>query len=134
MKLTQAAAERAMKFQEVMLRTMSGEISWQAAAEILGITPRSVLRWRRRYERYGYDGLLDRRRRTHSSRAAPFQEVQRIPRLYRERFQGFNARHFHQIARREHGIKLSYSFVKRVLQEAGLITKASRPGTTSTTA
>lgn len=123
MKLSQAAVERAMKFQEVMLRAMSGEISWQVAAEIVGITPRSLLRWRRRYEKYGWDGLLDRRRRTPSSRAAPFQEVQRILRLYRERFRGFNARHFHQIARREHGVKLSYSFVKRALQEAGLIPK-----------
>jgi transposase len=123
MKLSQAAVERAMKFQEVMLRAMSGEISWPAAAEIVGITPRSLLRWRRRYEKYGYDGLLDRRRRTPSSRAAPFQEVQRILRLYRERFVGFNGRHFHQIARREHGVKLSYSFVKRALQEAGLLPK-----------
>ena len=123
MRWSQAAVERAMKFQEVMLRAMSGAISWQAAAEIVGITPRSVLRWRRRYEQYGWDGLLDRRRRTPSSRAAPFQEVQRILRLYRERFVGFNGRHFHQIARREHGVTLSYTFVKRLLQEAGLLRK-----------
>ena len=123
MRWSQSAVERAMKFQEVMLRAMSGEISWQAAAEIVGITPRSVLRWRRRYEQYGWDGLLDRRRRTPSSRAAPFQEVQRILRLYRERFVGFNGRHFHQIARREHGVTLSYTFVKRLLQEAGLLRK-----------
>jgi transposase len=128
MRWTQAAVERAMKFQEVMLRAMSGAISWQAAAEIAGITPRSVLRWRRRYEQYGWDGLLDRRRRTPSTRAAPFQEVERILRLYRERYKGFNGRHFHQIARREHGVKLSYSFVKRVLQEAGLLPKCRARG------
>jgi transposase len=80
-------------------------------------------RWKNRYESYGYDGLLDRRRRKPSSRAAPFQEVQRILRLYRERYKGFNGRHFHQIARREHGVSLSYSFVKKALQEAGLLPK-----------
>lgn len=28
------------------------------AAEIIGCTDRTVLRWRARYEAYGYDGLL----------------------------------------------------------------------------
>jgi hypothetical protein len=37
---TQAARERAMKVQEVMLQAMSKKISWWQAAEILGITDR----------------------------------------------------------------------------------------------
>ena len=44
-------------------------------------------------------------------------------RLYREQYVGFNVRHFHQIARREHGVTLSYSFVKQALQAAGLVKK-----------
>jgi len=47
-------------------------------------------------------------------------------RLYRERYAGFNVRHFHQIARREHGVLVSYSFVKQVLQAARLV-KTHRP-------
>lgn len=123
MDFSREAWERAMKVQEVFLQAMSGAISWWKAAEIIGVTPRSMRRWRTRYERYGYDGLLDRRRRKPSSRAAPFEEVQRILRLYREKYRGFNGRHFHQIARREHGVTLSYSYVKKVLQEAGLLPK-----------
>jgi hypothetical protein len=76
MDFTRAAWERAMKVQEIFLQAMSGAISWLQAAEIIGVTPRSMRRWRNRYESYGYDGLLDRRRRKPSSRAAPFQEVQ----------------------------------------------------------
>jgi len=38
--------------------------------------------------------------------------VQRVLRLYAERYHGFNVRHFYQIVRREHGVTLSYSFVK----------------------
>ena len=53
-------------------------------------------------------------------------EVERILRVYRERYQGFNGRHFYQIARREHGVRLGYTFVKRLLQQAGLLAK-SRP-------
>ena len=117
------AVRRAMTIREVMLRAMSGEYSWYRAAEILGMDVRSLRRWRRRFERYGYDGLLDRRQGTPSPRRAPLAEVERVLRLYRERYAGFNGRHFHEIARREHGVQLSYSFVKKALQGAGLLKK-----------
>jgi transposase len=118
-----AAWERAMKLQEVMLRALSGEIHWFRAAEILGMDPRSLRRWRERYERVGYDGLLDRRTGRPSPRRVGLADVERILRLYRERFTGFNVRHFHQIVRREHGVMLSYTYVKQALQTAGLIRK-----------
>jgi transposase len=123
-----SAWERAMKVQEVITRAMSGTISWLQAAEIIGISPRSMRRWRMQYEKRGYDGLLDRRRGTPSPRAAPFEEVQRVLQLYREKYQGFNGRHFHEIARREHGVKLSYSYVKKALQTAGLLKKKRARG------
>ena len=47
---TDAAQERAMKFQEVIVQAMSGKISWWQAAEILGVTARTVRRWRVRYQ------------------------------------------------------------------------------------
>jgi len=56
-----------------------------------------------------------------SPRRAPVAEVERILRLYRERYPGFNGRHFYQIARREHAVSLSYTFVKGLLQHAGLL-------------
>ncbi len=115
------ALERAMKIQEVILRAMSGAVTWLQAADILGMDPRSLRRWRERYRRDGYNGLLDRRRGRPSPRRAPFVEVERILRLYRERYRGFNVRHFHQLTRRDHGVRLSYSFVKLALQTAGLV-------------
>src|SRR2546427_2282645 len=116
-----AALERAMTIREVMLRAMSGAINWMQAAEIIGCTDRTVRRWRARYEHAGYDGLLDRRRGRPSPRKAPLAEVQRILRLYRERYAGFNGRHFYQIAQREHRVQLSYTYVKMALQQAGLL-------------
>ena len=41
-----AAVERAMKIQEVIMRALSGAISWLQAADILGVDPRSVRRTR----------------------------------------------------------------------------------------
>ena len=124
-----AAVERAMKVQEVILRALSGRQSWLQVADVLGLSPRTVRRLRWRYEHYGYDGLLDHRRRRPSHRAAPLAEVQRILRLYRDRYgprdghPGFNVRHFYQLAQREHGVTLSYSFVKQALQRAGLVAR-----------
>ena len=117
----EAAWERAMKVQDVILRALSGEIHWFRAAEIIGVTPRTLRRMRQRYERAGYDGLIDKRHRRPSQRRVPLAEVERVVRVYRERYHGFNVRHFHEIARREHAVTLSYSFVKQALQGAGLV-------------
>jgi len=129
MAYTRAAVERAMQVQEAILRALSGRQSWLQVADVLGVSPRTVRRLRWRYERYGYNGLFDRRRRRPSPRAVPLAEVQHLLRLYRERYgprdghPGFNIRHFYQVACRDHGVRLSYSFVKRALQTAGLVGK-----------
>lgn len=121
-----ASVERAMKVQEVILRAISGEITWIRASEIVGISTRSMRRWKERYEEQGYDGLLDRRTGRPSPRRASVHEVQRILGLYREHYQGFNVLHFHQIARRDHQVGYSYTFVKKALQEAGLVKKGRK--------
>jgi len=118
-----AAWERAMTVQEVMLKALSGELHWYRAADILGWSPRTLRRWRERYEAQGYVGLMDKRRHSPSVRRVAAPEVARLLRLYRERYRGFNVRHFHQIARREHGVTVSYSFLKATLQAAGLVKK-----------
>ena len=85
-------------------------------------------RWRARFEAGGPVALYDRRRQRPSRRTAPAPEVQRILRLYRERFGGWNVRHFYRFARRDHAVRLSYSFVKLALQEAGLVRKGRARG------
>src|SRR5437899_6665437 len=117
------AVERAMKVQEVIVRALAGKLTWLQAADILGRSPRSIRRLRWRLQRFGYDGLFDRRRQTPSPKRAPVAEVQRVLMLYRERYQGFNVRHFHQLARRQHGVRFCYAFVKKALQTAGLVAK-----------
>jgi transposase len=123
-----SAVERAMRMQEVILRVYSGELSWIQAADILRLSPRTLRRWRWRYEQIGYDGLLDRRTGRPSPRRAPVAQVQTVVRLYRETYRGFNVRHYHGIVRREHGVTLSYSFVKQALQAAGLVAKRKARG------
>ena len=123
-----SAWERAMKVKEVILAVLNKQYSWLQGAEILGISPRGLRRLRERLERFGYEGLIDKRRGKPSPRRTPVAEVERILELYRERYRGFNGRHFHQTVRREHGVKLSYSFVKQILQGAGLMRKGRSRG------
>lgn len=116
--------ERMMKVQEVLMRAVNRELTWIQAAEILGCTTRSLRRWRLKYEQSGVNGLVDGRTRGHrSSRSIARHEVEPLLRLYREQYAGYNVRHFCSIARRKHGLQWSYSFVRQVLQHAGLVKK-----------
>lgn len=122
------AVERAMKIQEVILRAIGGQILWMQAAEILGISDRSMRRWRQRYEDYGYDGLFDRRTQRPSPKKVPLATVEKVLRLYRERYFDFNVRHFVEKLQTEHGVDLSYTWVKTALQTAGLVAKSRKRG------
>ena len=117
-----------MKVQEVILRAMAKKITWWQAAEIIGLSDRSMRRWRGRYEQSGYDGLFDRRRGRPSPKRVPVETVEEVLRLYQERYPDFNVRHFHEKLREEHGIELSYTWVKLALQGAGLVQKARKRG------
>src|ERR1700675_587450 len=125
---TQAAVERAMKEQEVILRAMAKKITRWQAAEIIGISDRQMRRWRERYEQFGFRGLFDRRRGKPSPKRVAVATLERVLELYRERYFDLNVRHFHEKLRGEHQIDLSYSWVKGVLQGAGLISRGRKRG------
>lgn len=122
------AVERAMKIQEVILRAISGQILWMQAAEIIGISDRGMRRWKQRYEEYGYDGLFDRRTKKPSPKKVPLADVEKVLRLYRERYFDLNIRHFVEKLHAEHKVSLSYTWVKTALQTAGLVAKSRKRG------
>lgn len=123
-----AAMERAMKVQDVMLQAMAKKITWWQAAEILGISDRHMRRWRERYEEEGYNGLLDRRRGQPSRRRVPLATVEKVFALYREKYFDLNVQHFHEKLEGEHGIALSYTWVKQAMQGAGLVARGRKRG------
>src|ERR1700751_5676190 len=123
-----AAVERAMKGQEVILRAMAKKITWWQAAEIVGMSDRQMRRLRWRYENYGYDGLLDRRRGPPRERRVWLALAEQVLGLYREKYYDLNVRHFHEKLREQHGITLSYTWVKLALQGAGLVAKERKRG------
>src|SRR5712691_10149794 len=125
---SKAVMERAMKVQEVILRAMAKRITWWQAAEIVGISDRWMRRWRERYQEFGYDGLFDKRRGKASPRRVPMALAEQVLQFYREKYFDLNVLHFHQKLVEEHGIRLSYTWVKLALQGAGLVARERKRG------
>lgn len=126
---SEAAVERAMKVQDVMLRAFAKKISWIQAAEILGISDRHLRRWRQKYEQFGFHALFDGRRGRRSPRSVPVAIVEEVLRLYQEQYFDFNVKHFHEKLIQVHGLELSYTWTKGILQGAGLVQRAGKRGT-----
>jgi hypothetical protein len=74
----------------------------------------------------GYSGLVDRRKGKPSDRGVPLATVEKVLRLYQETYFDLNIRHFHEKLREEHQIELSYTWVQKALQGAGLVSKQSK--------
>jgi transposase len=121
-----AETERMMKLQDVLLKAMAKKIRWWDAAEIIGVTDRTMRRWRERLEAEGYSGLVDRRKGKPSDKRVPLARVEEVLRLYREVYFDLNIRHFHEKLSEKHGIELSYTWVQKALQGAGLVASGKR--------
>jgi len=117
-----------MKISEVITRAISGKINWIQAAEILGMSDRQLRRWRRNWDKYGYGGLFDRRTRRPSPKRVPMADVERVLRLYREKYFDLNVKHFVEKLHHEEQISLSYTWVKAALQNAGLVQRYAKRG------
>jgi len=123
-----AEMERMMKAQEVILKAAAGKLKWWEAAEIMGVTDRTMRRWRERLNEHGYSGLWDYRKRSPSPKRVPMKMVEQVLQLYREKYFDFNVQHFHEKLRELHDIHLSYTWVKMALQTAGLVKRRKKPG------
>src|SRR5437868_4661663 len=119
---------RMLKLKDVLGGWEVGRLSQFEAAEVLGMSERTFRRWARRFEEEGEEGLLDRRIGRRSGRAVPDTEADEVERLYRERYAGFTAKHFHEYLKATHGFAFGYTWTKTFLQGRGLIPKAPRRG------
>ncbi len=77
------------------------KLSMMKAAELLGMSERQFRRYRDRFEEEGETGLMDRR----LGKVSPKRigaEVERMLRLYRRVYRGWNVKHFHEHGVRDH--------------------------------
>ena len=117
-----------MKLQDVLLKAMAKRMSWADAAEIIGVTTRTMRRWKERLEEHGYSGLMDRRKGKPSRLRVPLATAEKVLRLYQTTYHDLNVRHFHEKLSEEHNLQLSYSWVQQALQGAGLVARGRRRG------
>lgn len=117
-----------MKVQDVLLKAMAKKITWWSAAEILGVTDRTMRRWREKLETDGYAGLADRRKGKPSAQRIPLATIEKVLGLYKETYYDLNIRHFHEKLQNDHAIELSYTWVQKALQGAGLVAKRHKRG------
>ena len=108
---------------------MAKKITWLEAAEIIGVTDRTMRRMAgAATRRMATPDWRDRRKGKPSAQRMPLATVEEVLRLYREVYFDLNIRHFHEKLRDEHGIELSYTWVQKALQGAGLVAKRHKRG------
>jgi transposase len=117
-----------IKFSSILSRYEAAEFSQAEAAELLGIGERTFRRWRQRFEDEGEAGLLDRRLGKASGKRVPSDRSQEVEALYRTRYAGFTAKHFHEHLVKEHNFSWGYTWTKTFLYSKGLLEKAKRRG------
>ena len=115
---------RKMRFQEAYDGWSEGRLTQAEAAQILGQCERSFRRHIERFEADGLQGLVDKRLSQISKRRAGVAEVDQVVQLYKVGFAGWNVAHFHSKYKAQFAGARSYSWLKSVLQGAG-VTKAS---------
>ena len=117
-----------MRFEEAFQGWSGGRLTQTEAAMLLGQCERSFRRHVQRYKADGLEGLLDKRLSQVSKRRAGQLEVDRVVQTYKSGFADWNVAHFHSKYRSELQGTRSYSWVKTVLQGAGLAKKAKSRG------
>ena len=119
---------RMLKFLSILNRYEASEFSQLEAAELLGVGERTFRRWRQRYEDDGEAGLLDRRLGKISGKRVPADRDAEVEALYRGRYSGFTAKHFHEHLVRDHQFSWGYTWTKTFLHSRGLLERAPRRG------
>jgi transposase len=119
---------RMIKFRSILDRYESSELNQIDAADLLGITERTFRRWCQRYEDGGEAGLLDRRLGHASGKRVPVDRGDEVEALYRTRYSGFTAKHFHEHLVRDHSFNWGYTWTKAFLQSKGLLERAKSRG------
>jgi transposase len=117
-----------IKFLSILSRYEAAEFSQLEAAELLGVGERTFRRWRQRFEDDGEAGLLDRRLGKASGKRVPVDRGIEVETLYRTRYAGFTAKHFHEHLIRDHGFSWGYTWTKTFLHSRGLLERAKRRG------
>ena len=119
---------RAMTRREVITKAIAKQLSWVQAAEIIGVTPRQMGRIRWRVEHDGLDAIMDQRGGRPRRKRIKAGTIELLCRLKRDLYPDFSLRHFYEHVSEKHRVKISYNWLRLMLQEAGIVAKEPARG------
>ena len=119
---------RAMTKREVFVMAIAGKLTWEQAGAILRMSGRHIRRLRARFEEFGVAGLMDRRGGRSRRRRVRPETIAEVCRLKSDVYPDWSMQHFHERVTEKHGLKLSYTLMRSVLQDAGIVEKARARG------
>jgi transposase len=119
---------RAMTRREVITKAIAKQLSWVQAAAILGVTPRHMRRIRWGVERWGLESVMDRRGGRPRRKKIKAGTIEFLCRLKRDVYADFSLQHFYEQVTEKHGVKVSYNWLRLMLQEAGMVERQPARG------
>ena len=119
---------RAMTRREVITKAIARQLTWVQASEILGISARHMRRLRRKVERWGMSAVMDQRGGRPRRKRIKAGTIELLCRLKRDVYADFSLRHFYEHVTEKHDVKVSYNWLRLMLQEAGAVEKEPARG------
>jgi len=112
----------------VITKAIAKQLSWVQASEILGISARHMRRLRRKLERWGMSAVMDQRGGRPRRKRIKAGTIELLCRLKRDVYADFSVRHFYEHVTEKHGVRVSYNWLRLMLQEAGVVEKEPARG------
>jgi transposase len=114
---------RAMTRREVITKAIARQLTWVQASEILAVSARHMRRLRRNVECWGMSAVMDQRGGRPRRKRIKAGTIEFLCRLKRDLYSDFSLRHFYEQVTERHGVKVSYNWLRLMLQEAGVVEK-----------
>ena len=117
-----------MTRREVITKAITKQLTWVQASEILGISARHMRRLRHKVECWGMSAVMDQRGGRPRRKRIKAGTIELLCRLKRDVYADFSLRHFYEHVTEKHGVKVSYNWLRLMLQEAGVVEKEPARG------
>src|ERR1700730_2838303 len=119
---------RAMTRREVITKAIAKQLTWVQASEVLGVSARHMRRLRRKVERWGMSAVMDQRGGRPRRKKIKAGTIELLCRLKRDVYPDFSLQHFYEHVSEKHGVKVSYNWLRLMLEEAGVVERQPARG------
>jgi transposase len=123
---TFALSQKELQRVAVISRCVKGELACARAAELLSLSVRQIKRLKKRMREDGEAALAHANRGRPSHRRLPDAVIERVLRLARGTYAGFNDQHLCEKLVEREGIALSRETLRRLLRKQGLASPRKR--------